>query len=129
MACDESAVATALLYLANNPAEGRLTVRSLDRQGDRVRYAESLPPEVVVARPATQTGAQADTKTKRQSTTAVTRQCDRDRLIPGTAAMNVTDDRLRDIETELKRFSLQQYPNAVSVLFRVFLGSAGKRLR
>ena len=118
---EESAVAKALLYVAHDLAEGRVTVRSLDRQADRVRYAESLPPEIVVARPTAQTGTPADTKTKQRSSTASARQRDRDRLIPGTAALNVTDNRVRDIETELKRLSLQQYPNAVSVLFRVFL--------
>ena len=118
---EESAVAKALFYVANDLAERRITVRSLDRQADRIRYAESLPPDIVVTLSATRTGKQADTKTKQRSSTSTARQSDRDRLIPGTAALNVTDNRLRNIETELKRLSLQQYPNAISVLFRVFL--------
>ena len=118
---EESEVAKALLYVAKDLAEGRVTVRSLDHQEDRIRYAESLPPEIVVARPTTHKGTQASPETNRRSTDVTPRQRDRDRLIPGTAALNVTDDRLRDIENELKRLSLQQYPNAVSVLFRVFL--------
>ena len=118
---EESAVAKALFYVANDLAERRITVRSLDRQADRIRYAASLPPDIVVTLSATRTGKQADTKTKQRSSTSTARQSDRDRLIPGTAALNVTDNRLRNIETELKRLSLQQYPNAISVLFRVFL--------
>ena len=118
---EESAVAKALLYVANDLAERRITVRSLDRQADRVRYAESLPPDVVVAQSTTTAGRQADKLAKPRSSTATTRQRDRDRLIPGATALNITDDRLRDIENELKRLSLQTYPNAVSVLFRVFL--------
>lgn len=118
---EESAVAKALLHVAKDLSQGRITVRDLDRKADRLRYAESLPPEIVVARSITQAGKQADKTTERQSSTATTKQRTRDRLIPGTAALNVIDTRIRDIENELKRLSLQQYPNAVSVLFRVFL--------
>ena len=121
VAGEEGAVAKALLYVAQDLAEGRVTVRSLDRQADRVRYAESLPPEIVVTRLPGQVGQRADTKTEQSKPTSTTRQQTRDRLIPGNATLNVTDPRCRAIENELKRLSLQQYPNAVSVLFRVFL--------
>ena len=57
---EESAVAKALFYVANDLAERRITVRSLNRQADRVRYAESLPPDVVVAQSTTTAGRQAD---------------------------------------------------------------------
>ena len=118
---EEGAVAKALLYVAKDLSAGRITVRDLDRKADRLRYAESLPSEIVVSRPSAQTGKRADTRTEPRSSTSTGKRRTRDRLIPSNAALNVTDTRIRDIENELKRLSLQQYPNAVSVLFRVFL--------
>ena len=118
---EEEAVARALLHVAKDLSEGRVTVRALDRQADRLRYADSLPPEIVVAQPSAQGGKRADRATESRSRAPTTRQRTRDRLIPGNAALNVTDTRIRDIENELKLLSLRQYPNAVSVLFRVFL--------
>ena len=118
---EETAVAKVLKHIADDLAQRRVTVRDLDHKEDRVRYVESLPPELRVPQPATRNGKQADTTKQRRSSASTNRQRTRDRLIPGSVALNVTDDRIRDIETELKRLSLQQYPNAVSVLFRVFL--------
>ncbi len=118
---EEGAVAKALLYVANDLSQGRITVRQLDKKDDRIRYAESLPSEIVVAPPTTQTSKPADTTTTQQTSSKTTRQRTRDRLIPSDAALNVTDNRIRDIANELRKLSLQQYPNAVSVLFRVFL--------
>ena len=118
---EEGAVARALLFVANDLSERRVTVRDLDRKADRVRYAESLPPDIVVAGSTVQAGTRADPTTKKRSSTSTTKQRERDRLIPGNAALNITDARIQDIENELKQLSLQQYPNAVSVLFRVFL--------
>ena len=118
---DEDAVAKALLYVANDLAQGKVTVRQLDRKADRVRYAEELPDEIKVTRRQEQAGERADATKQKRSSRATPKQRTHDRLIPGTANLNVTDARIRDIENELKRLSLQQYPNAVSVLFRVFL--------
>ena len=118
---EEAAVATALLYVADDLSKGRITVRDLDRREDRIRYADSLPPEIVVDQQTSQASRRADVTTSQRVPTAKSRQRTRDRLIPGSAALNVTDTRIGDIENELKRLSLQQYPNAVSVLFRVFL--------
>ena len=118
---EEEAVAKALQYVADDLSKGRITVRELDRKADRLRYAESLPPEIVVDRQASQSSKPADATKSERSSTAKTRQRTRDRLIPRSVALNVTDTRIRDIESELKRLSLQHYPNAVSVLFRVFL--------
>ena len=118
---EESAVAKALLYVAQDLSQGRITVRNLDRKADRLRYAESLPAEIVVAQQTTPAGKRADKTTELRSPVTRTKQRIRDQLIPGSAALNVTDTRIRDIETELTRLSLQNYPNAVSVLFRVFL--------
>ena len=42
-------------------------------------------------------------------------------LIPSDLALNITDERLRHISIELQRLSLANYPNAVSILIRVFI--------
>ena len=117
----EEAVATALLHIAQDLANGKVTVRDLNLLAGRVRYVESLPAEVLSAAQALGAGKAADTTSQQRSSNNRRANRVRDRLIPGNVALNVSDPRIQDIEKELKRLSLQQYPNAVSVLFRVFL--------
>lgn len=121
VAGEEDAVAKALLYVAKDLSERRITVRDLYSKADRVRYAESLPPEVVVARPAAQDGKRADARPKRRSSNPTTKRRTRAHLIPDDLPLNINDTRIRDIESELRRLNLGHYPNAISVLFRVFL--------
>ena len=109
---EEDAAAKALRYVANDLAAKRITVPDLIKVEDRIRYAESLPANVVVSPP---------TPTKNRSRPRRRAQGTRDRLIPTAADLNVTDARIQSIEGELRTLSLQKHPNAVSVLFRVFL--------
>lgn len=118
---EEDAVARALLFIANDLAQGRVTVRELDRKADRIKYANSLPPEVVVTRWRDQGDKPASAPTQKPASRTKVREPIRVNLIPPDAALNITNPRIRDIENELKRLNFQQYPNAVSVLFRVFL--------
>ena len=118
---EENAVAKVLWYVANDLAKGQTTVRALDLKADRVRYVDSLPSEMLVPRQGTSNGKRAEAPQQKQSKDTTARHHTRDRLIPGNVSLNVSDPRSRTIEGELKKLSLQQYPNAVSVLFRVFL--------
>ena len=118
---DEDAAAKALKYVATDLVEHQVKVRDLDHAEDRVRYAESLPPEIVVERISPSTGPVAGPPTQQRTPTTTTRRRSRDRLIPHDARIEITDTRIRDIETELRLLNVEQYPNAVSVLFRVFL--------
>lgn len=45
----------------------------------------------------------------------------RSKLIPTTCALEVTNAKIANVERELRRLSLEDYPNAVGVLFRVFV--------
>ena len=42
-------------------------------------------------------------------------------MIPSDCVLNITDDRIREIQIELRKLRFDDYPNAISVLFRVFL--------
>jgi hypothetical protein len=45
----------------------------------------------------------------------------RERLIPSLSLLRVRDARVRRIENELRELPLEDFPNAISVLFRVFI--------
>jgi hypothetical protein len=121
---NERKVAKALLHVVNDLASGKVKTEHIYTKDDREKYANSLPSSVVVT-PAAKGGRPAATKGTTPATPprapAVRLPRQRDKLIPRDCAMNIADPRIRRIEAELRNLSLEDYTNAVSVLFRVFI--------
>ena len=123
---DENAVAKALLYIAQNLKSGNINVNDVRHKEQRVAYADNLPKDIIVTptRKSGQgvaVGSELSQAPKKKSPVTVRPRKPRDVLIPRDCPLNITDERLREIETELRRLSLENYTNAVSVLFRVFI--------
>lgn len=122
---DPKRVAKALLHIANDLASGKTRVGNIYKKAQRVQYADALPTGIVVT-PTVQSGrgVPIDSKVSRVTARPIVgpkRGKPRDKLIPRDCALNIIDPRLRAIEGELRRLSLDDHTNAVSVLFRVFL--------
>ncbi|HEX9001048.1 MAG TPA: hypothetical protein VGB07_14175 [Blastocatellia bacterium] len=122
---NEKQVAKALMHVANDLASGNTPVKEIYHKDDRINYANNLPTSIVVTptkkgNPIAPTviGGQ-QTMPKPVASTSLPKQ--RDRLIPRDCTLSVTDARIRRIEAELRNLSLENYTNAVSVLFRVFI--------
>ena len=124
---DEQSVAKALRYVVDDIASGNINVRSVYTREQRLAYANDFPtnlqPKQVHAA-GNGVPLRSDTSsqhaTKRTSGRKKTTRA-RSQLIPRDCVLNVTDSRLRDIEQELRKLSVDSFPNAVSVMFRVFL--------
>ena len=123
---DANRVAKALLYIVHDLTRPKGTkVKDIYTREQRVEYAEKLPKDILVT-PTLKNGqgvdvntGSAQVKVSRSSVAKIARR--RDRLVPRDCILHVTDSRLRAIESELRRLSLDAYPNAVGVLFRVFV--------
>ena len=122
-------MAKALHYVANEIASGKINVGDVYTSKQRTVYADGLPSSLKPT-PIHQTGQgvplksgpQQQTPTKvRRKTKKATKPRPRTQLVPNDCVLNVTDPRLQDIERELRKLNLGSFPNAVSVLFRVFL--------
>ena len=121
---DAKHIAKALMYVVKDLASGKTKVGDIYTKAQRVKYASDLPADVVVSStlttghgvPVSSSGA-VQVKSK---TAAAKMGRHRDKLIPRDCALNINDPRLHDIERELRKLSLSDNPNAVSVLFRVF---------
>jgi hypothetical protein len=122
---DQDSVARALLYTAKALISKKIKTKDIYLIGDRIKVANELPNNIVVASTRKSgEGILLDTgmptpKAKRQ---AGKKAKPRDRLIPHDCALSIGEARLADIARELqKRLGLEGTPNAVSVLFRVFV--------
>ena len=120
---DEARVARALMHIISDLVSGKKRVPDLYTKSQRQIYARDLPRDVIV--PPTTTGhgmaatEAAGTVHRKRPRQAQPRR--RDRLIPGDCVLSIPRGRICDIEAELRKLSLEEHPNAVSVLFRVFL--------
>lgn len=113
-----------MTYVATDLATGRIRTGDIYTKQDRVKYAENLPKSVVVT-PILRKGEGVDIGTGvavRKPKAAITRtRTPRTKLIPTDCVLNITESRIQDIAKELRRLGINEYTNAVSVLFRVFV--------
>lgn len=123
---DEDAVAKALLFVAKDLQLRHIKTSDIYHVQNRNEYANRLPPDIVVT-PTRKNGEGVDIGVGIAGATTRTRTVrpksakPRDRLIPRDCVLSVKDPRVADIEVELRRLSLEETPNAVSVLLRVFI--------
>lgn len=121
---DEKRVAKALRHVVDDLA--RIAVKDIYTRPQRVQYAERLPTHVVVT-PTVKgghglpIGAGGAVESKHPVPAKAKPARPRSILIPRDCVLNVTDARVREIESELRRINLDDFSNAVSVLFRVFM--------
>ena len=118
-------VVKALKHVVDDLAAKRITTKSIYTLEQRKNYANSLPKRIVVrvtrkpgeGIPATVAGnaAAKSSKPGRKKTVL------RDKLVPRDCTLHVTDERISQMENELRQLSLEKHANAVSVLLRVFL--------
>ena len=120
---DEKPIAKALMYVINNLVNGKTKVGHVYTLPQRRKFARELPADIIVT-PTVKSGqgtaASAGGASKTKSKTAKSTR-KRDRLIPKDCVLSIPPGRIHDIEIELRKLSLEEHTNAVSVLFRVFL--------
>jgi len=124
---DETRVAKALVHVIKDVSEGGVPVRQIYHREDRIRYAENLPTDVAVepTRSPRKTAGTPESGRpvvkKPVAPRATKRRRERETLIPRDCVFSITDPRVFDIAGELRKLKLEDYPNAVSVLLRVFV--------
>lgn len=120
---DEGRIAKALMHIINDLTSGTTKVGQIYTKAQRQAYAKNLPADIAV-KPTTKSGhgtAATSTTSSGSGTKPHARTPrKRDRLIPRDSVLSIPKGRIYDIEVELRKLSLEDSPNAVSVLFRVF---------
>jgi hypothetical protein len=126
---DSKHVAKSLAWVTTELASGRTKVKDIYRKPDRAIWLRDKLPANIVIKPTINRGegvlassvgtlSQAPAQPKKKNVRIAKH---RDRLIPSDCTLSIKDARLREIEKELRKLSLDNYANAVAVLFRVFI--------
>ncbi len=123
---DEKRIAKALMHVIHDLVSKKKRVGDVYTLKQRQKYARELPADIVVTPTvksgqgtAASAGGTATGKAKATKNAGSARK--RDRLIPRDCVLSIPGGRIHDIEMELRKLSLEEHTNAVSVLFRVFL--------
>lgn len=122
-------VVKGLTKIVKDLIDKKIKVKDIYTKEDRERYVESFKPEQIpdkkqkertswelvstntnITQPKTNSQPKAKTSLK-----------DRETLIPKDCILQITDIRLSKINKELRRIEVNNYENAVGVLFRVFI--------
>jgi hypothetical protein len=115
-------VTKALMYIVDEIRSGNLKVEKIYTKTQRIEFAELIPKKFWVEREPDRGEAEESKKPEKRPRPRPYRSArQRMALIPGDCVMQVRDARSKQIEMELRRIGLETFPNAVSVLFRVFL--------
>lgn len=127
---EDAKVAKALLHViddlttADSRSVPRVKTKDIYERDQRVKYAESLPKQVVVPKLSAATKAAKDKVAVRaapKKPEKFVRPKRREVLIPATCILTIPPCRCKEIEGELRVLNLEEYPNAIAVLFRVFV--------
>lgn len=121
----EQSVANALMYVINDiTSKNGTKTKHVFTAKQRSDYAKKIPASVAVKLTKKKgegvtLGKKATATKGRPKKREKPRQ--RDNLIPEDCVLAITVKRIREVEDELRYLSLEDYANAASVLFRVFL--------
>ena len=126
----EDGIIAALLFMIQQLLSGEKDVKDVYTSKQREQYAAEFPAHLKaktretgpsVSPPAKPAPAPTVTTAAPQRALAVRVQPPRSKLIPPNCFLRVKDGRVKGIEIELRGLLLEDYPNAITVLFRVFL--------
>jgi predicted transcriptional regulator len=126
---DDNEVAKGLKRVVEDLASGDVRVKDIYARDDRIKYIDSLPPEDLpdtsnlvsefrhLESPYTSQDQEQPSRIRKITPSSKKRSI----LIPRDLALFIDQPRINDIYRELKKLNIEEYSNAVSVLFRVFL--------
>lgn len=126
---DDNEVAKGLKRVVEDLASGNVRVKDIYTRDDRIKYIDTLPPEDLpdtsnlVSEFRQLESPSAPQNQKQPSRTRKTAPSSKKRstLVPRGFTLFVDQPRINNIYRELKKLDIEEYSNAVSVLFRVFL--------
>ena len=126
---DDTQIARGLKRIVEDIASGEVPVKKIYTKDDRKRYVDALPLEDLPdtsdlmpgSRPLGSPPGPQDQKQPSRKPKTARPSKKRPTLIPRGLVLSIGQPRIDSICRELKKLTIEEYTNAVSVLFRVFL--------
>ena len=126
---DNEEVAKGLKLIVEDIASGEVPVKRIYTKDDRIKYIDALPqqdlPDLTKPmpefRPLGSPPGPDDRKQPSRTTKSAPPSKKRKTLIPRSLVLSIDQARIDSIYRELKKLKIEEFTNAVSVLFRVFL--------